>query len=144
MWIQEGETGGLSDCIAERDAIRALRDVHGIGSPRAGQGAYPVPREKCRSGYRQRKRQMGRLAQHTGNARDAGTDQKKIGESAESDDYQDVLAPQALSQDEGVLGTDRDDECRAEGEPGCECRDWHAAERGPLARMNPVKLTVLT
>jgi hypothetical protein len=55
-----------------------------------------------------------------------------------------VLTPQSLPQDEGVLGTDCDDECRTEGKPGCECGDWHAAKSGAPACMNPVKLTVLT
>ena len=87
---------------------------------------------------------MGRLAQHLSDARDTSTDQQEIGQSTECDDYEDVLAPQSLPQDEGVLGTDSDDECRTEGEPGCKCGHWHAAKSGALARMNPVKLTVLT
>jgi hypothetical protein len=41
---------------------------------------------------------------------DAGRDQQDVGHSADGDNGQDVLAPDALTQHEGVLRADRGDQ----------------------------------
>jgi hypothetical protein len=60
------------------------------------------------------------LTKQRRNTGDAGADQEEIGDSAESDDEEHVLAPKTLAQHEGVLSADGDDQCRADSESGGE------------------------
>jgi hypothetical protein len=68
---------------------------------------------------------MRRLSEHTGESSDTGANQQQICERAERNDHQDVFTSQTLTQNKGVLSSDRNDQCRAEREASCECRNRH-------------------
>ena len=120
MRVEQREAGHSGERAAERQPRACC-----LGDePRRPGGPVerrePVAGEKDGAAEREDAHEVRQAVQHHAEARDAGDDERKVGDSAEGDDRSDMLAAEALAQYEDVLGADGDDEPGRKGEAGQE------------------------
>jgi hypothetical protein len=115
------------------------------GRRRAGRDRLRLPGERPPGSQRRVAEQEGRAAPaghgHHGRvgrrgraeAADAERDQQRVGDHAGRHDRPDVLTPDALAQDEGVLRPDRGDQGQGGAEPGDGGGDHAPKVRSPTS-----------
>jgi hypothetical protein len=115
--VQERERGGLRQHRGARVTAGARR-FEPARPPGARERACAVGQKEQGTAAGQQCRQLWCGRQRLACAQHAQRHQQRVGERTEQHDRADMLAHQALTQHEGVLGADRDDQAGREGEAG--------------------------
>jgi len=116
MRVEESEGSGLRHGRTPGEGRMARRCPQLMWMACAAERLNSIDRQEHGAGQCKRSCQPGTVTQGLSHAQDPRGNQRPVCYRAEQHDGSDMLAAQALAKDEGILGTDGNDETQAQGQ----------------------------